>query len=518
MRSKRTRESSRLPVLALGTNDVEWLPADPGEHGARVPYEARRPAELAAAARAAFERSAPHTRRSWGRRTATCILALGPEFVRERLIELPPLPPRDRSTVLRRKAAALAQCAPEDVIFSASLQANTSGDEAGAQELDRWLIVALRRAVADELLSALRARGIHVTRAVSLRLAPLREALARRRVRDLDSGCVVVAVEPQATTVSLVAGAALVSQSTLTGSVAARPKLARALLQEIRSIDSFWRKTHRGDGVAEVAWIGLAAERGEPMRAALQTALPEARVHALGIEGEPVGAEAELAPGRVQLLSACRRREGFVLDLGLAARRSPAVTAAWSAAAAAVFLLLGFFASGRLRGALEQLEHRNQSLRREQQNATLTLEQSARARSLVDGVRARFVRAEEAARVGLPFERIVEGAFSAFGDDGALLSLAISTPLDGAGAEVVIAGLTDSHPLRGARKVARIAEALAATPGLDAVRIEPPTELPGSDMDGLARPFPFVVRMRTAPDRDTPESVTPESNEGEEGS
>jgi hypothetical protein len=209
------------------------------------------------------------------------------------LIELPPLPPRDRKAVLRRKAAALAGCAPEEVIFTASLQASAAR---GATEPgDRWLIVALRRSFASELLSSLRTRGIRIARVVSLRLAPLREALAGQRARNLDSGCVVVAVEPQATTVSLVAGAALVSQSTLTGSIAARPKLARALLQEIRSIDSFWRKTHRGSGVTEVAWIGLAAERGEPLRAALQTALPDARVHALVTE----------AAARGSLLAAC---------------------------------------------------------------------------------------------------------------------------------------------------------------------------------------------------------------------
>jgi hypothetical protein len=166
-----------------------------------------------------------------------------------------------------------------------------------------------------------------------------------------------------------------------------------------------------------------------------------------------------------------------------------------------LFLSVGVVAHHRVEDTRERLEDRFLTLRREEQVVAAELERSSRARELIDGVRSRLVRAEEVSRAGLPFEHIVESAFSAFGADGALLSLTAFQPLEQEqdGTAVVISGWTDPHPLHGARRIAAIADALARAPGLTVERVEPPAELPGLDRDGRARPLSFLVRLRAAP-------------------
>ena len=493
-----------LPVLALSAYEAEWLPSSDEEPGARVVHDVRRPAELASVARQAWDK-ATRSSSGRGRSPGACLLALGPAFVHERLIELPALPARDRREVLRRKAASLVHCGADEVAFSASLQMKASGKG----ELDRWLILAVRRSEIEELFEALRARGFRVVRTVSTRMGPVREALSKSAPRSNAEGLVVIAVEPRSTTVSLVAGSALISQSSLTGNLSAQPGLARSLMQEVRSLDIFLRKGKRARHVTEIAWVGLADGTARLLRKSLSNALPEAQVLSLidttsRSESSDRAAERHsrqevgLDLGRRETLAACRSESGFVQDPPVRPPRRRAAVAARFGLALLVCLLSALLLNDRLTEGLGELERALERLGREEHETRRALVQAAEAREDIESLRAQLLRADRARHGGVPFEALVEDTLAAFGDRGALASLTLDHEQagEGGGSTMVVTGWTDPDPVRSARHVEGIAKALERRRGPSAIQVDPPAELPIPAGDGALRPMSFTLRAR----------------------
>ena len=214
---KRRRASVTCAVLLLSHATAEWLELRPD--GAALvgssPVLGSAPEDVAKAAVAAMRAAGGTERR--------IVLALSGQLALQRTLVLPDLARKELARVFPRKAAALLECAQQDVLYAAlPIQRERQGAEAAAEQ--KWQLVALRRPFMLALRKALRRERIQVARVVSAPLARLCEA---QRLRDdSEKACIVVDVERDGVAVSLIAGDALRMQNRIIGSFESVPTMA----------------------------------------------------------------------------------------------------------------------------------------------------------------------------------------------------------------------------------------------------------------------------------------------------
>lgn len=478
----RPMPSPGLDVLALDLDQAEWLshPEGRGPVVGSAPVDGRGPADLARASLAARDAAGSRARRA--------ILSLGPGLVSVRLIQTPVLSRRNLAVVMRRKAAAIAGCEPEEVLYAATRCGEDSdGSGEGKREI-RWAVAALRRSRLREILLSLRRSGVSVRRVVASPLAvPTRAA---ELAGPGDDATIAIGVDRRCVHVALLGGGGLAMQNALEGSFEAQPSMALGLLQEVRSVDAFWRKHSRGGSVGRIVLLGLEGERAGLLVNALGAAIPGARVvrDEVRVQADPATA------GRVGILSCARAGDGVQVDLSVPVPAEPVTIAAMAAA-----FLLCVGVAGTV--GYEHTHGREMAMREE-------LEVLSRAAAGLDGLEVREAEARAklaelgalternaaVLRDGWPLQELLGDCLEGLGSDAALLSL--RGGVWERERELSLEAITSSHPFASMQHIARVRTRLEESPLLEIVK-EEARGLPGDRSGGFV--FAFEARAAGEP-------------------
>ncbi len=448
-------------VLFLSRDWAGWYGPGPDGRPAlgRAKVLGAAPDDLAKAAVEAIANS--------GGKARPCVLALGSGMVSQRLMALPDLRRGELRSVFGRKAAAMIDGEPKDVLFAALPMEGEAAADGEAQER-RWLILAQDRNEAIDLRLALRNRRVKVRRVVVSRLARLCRAQEVRG--DPHEVCVVIDVTHQAVVTSLITADVLAQQSSIEGDYVGTPAMTMHVVQEVRGLDAFWRRTHRGGRVGQVVVIGLDPERARALGQAISSTLPDADVITL----PPVEEGQELAPetGSQAAMAACSSTGPFNVDLTVhvPARHSYVLTLA--ACLLLVTVGLGSILHARLSRTLTSIEERARFFAFEARDLDHVVARNQAAVEAVEGMNVELERLLEAGAVGIPLEECLRDGLAAFGADATVTSLTIGPDEDGG--EVAIAGVTGSHPVRAMQVLDGIGRRLEESPRFELIEIEPP--------------------------------------------
>lgn len=488
----------RLAVLALGRAHAEWTEErwtqerGPERLYGRAPIVHRDPAALARAALAA--------RHAAGGAERACVVALGDGFVACRLLVVPPLPRRELARVLVRKAATQLDADESDSLFAT----------VGAGGPDELVLVSLPRAATSSLLAALQRVGLAPRRLVAARLAPLAAFAAAGGDR------LVVALEPGACVISLLADGRLVRQDVLSGDPLASPAAANGLAQGIRTVAGFWRRKSRGRAIESVHLCGLPPERGSVFAASIEASLAGARVvveRADAGRAEHAGAElasAELASAvarteqasaepRADVLARCVAGGPLARDLApRAPRRGPR-------AALAVLGVLAFgvllFSAARQHMSSSRSLLEDEITRLDATSEPLIALRARRAatRARIDALRDELAAATRLGGEGFVYEELLASALAALRGRGELEALRVA-PAAGGERTVRVEGRTAADPVVAAARLVALERELCAAGVLADVRIEGPYESDGDQRSG-AGASGFALEARLAAER-----------------
>lgn len=477
--SPQQRGVPRLAVLGLSAHEAEWLEYAPeGEiRYGRVDVSGITPADLVSAALAA--------RGAAGGRRRGCVLALGDGVVQHELHKLPPLPRKDLERVLLRKAAAASRLDPEHTLFSGYRLTHRGGDSC------HWLTASMERRGALEVALRLRRHRLGVRRVTTLSTAILDRA--ETLVGDSSSAAIVVVVGPRAVEASLIGEGALVSSEVLEGDFLEAAHLVSSLLQSVRTLAAFWRRSKRGVEVGHLCLFGLPNDRGRLLAQTLSAALPGAVVHL-----EP-GPELEgAAAGRIALLAACLEEGSLAVEL------TPPMP--WRqrtvAAASALLVVATVGGYGLAHRAVDDrcamLEVDAAHLERCEPELLELQRESECAERALAGVRCELDRARAIWSEDDLYERTLAALAVAFEGRATLLSLTLSRDL-GNGRELQVSGLTIAEPVRSTAIVGEIEETLLREPGFADVRIDLPSRVGGPAAGERLAPFTLHAKLEVGP-------------------
>ncbi|MEM8712085.1 MAG: hypothetical protein AAGG01_14135 [Planctomycetota bacterium] len=248
-------------------------------------------------------------------------LALSPEILPTKIIEVPSLAPRDLHQVVARRAAAIIEEEPLNITFSALA---LDGED---KEERRWLVHPIRSKEIIALQTELRSLGWSVRDVVPGRTAPF--IAAGVRDQNTDGGAsIVIVFDHDSATLGLVSKGRLAHISTLPGSLEEHvtgEQASLSLVQELRGIDAFWRRSSRGDQVTKIMILGAVPAAMNLMAPAIRSALGD-----VAIEGTTGPIQDLTDPGftvdrssldaRIEVLRALRSPRASILDLGLPLR------------------------------------------------------------------------------------------------------------------------------------------------------------------------------------------------------
>ncbi len=467
------RPHARFAILHLTHECAEWLATDASGvvRYAKAPVLGPAASDLAAAASAAFEQAgggAP-------RKRARCVLALGGKLVEQRVLALPDLAQVELRRVLPRKAAGLLGVELQDALYAAlPLAKEQLSASEGAVE-QKWFLLAMRRTLLAPLSVALQRANFDVAHLTCASMARLCAAQELRG--DVSEACIVIDVDLDAVVVSLIHNDELRMQNRILGSFESTPTMALTLIQEVRTIEAFWRKQSRGEGVSQVVVLGVDAERAKLFCNAVSSALSGARVTVWPQELDTSVAEPPSFAHRIASLSAARPvgRAAGAFALHAPLPTPPRMAPLIAIAGCALFAAASAGAVLRSRLTRELVEVRVQRMAHESRSADLE--------SLRDGNRAAEARLAEAvaeterfaasSSVGVPLAAVLETFVTASTRDASLRSLAVER-FAGAG-EVRFTGLASEAPLSAVRALKRVESDLEQSAWLQSVWIAPPT-------------------------------------------
>jgi hypothetical protein len=479
-------------VLRLDPGGAEWLDATDPERPlyGTAPAGGGRPADLAAAALKAIERS--------GGRARPCVLALSDAFVDQRFHHLPRLARRDLRSVLERKAAKALDVEPDEVVFS-SLLVDDRGLASDTPDADQqtWLLSTARRSVLTDLLLRLRERRVPVRLVLGARSAALNRALPEDSRADDVS--IAVTVGPSATTVALLVGSRLVTQYRLEGDFLTSPALGASVLQDVRNCAGFWRKRSRGGDVQRVVVTGLSDVHGGPLAASVKEALGDVEVVWRTAHSDHPSA------GRIELLACCLRPGPLHADLTL--RVAPSRGKVGLALSGAALAALGLAGVVRLQvgGSVDRLRGEASALVRTARELRPS-EDSLVTRERARLVELRLQRAASVASAGVPVG-LLEGVARAFEGRAELLSVDVgrapegSEPDDPGGSgdlrrRVSITGTATSDPVLVVRTLRELAARIEHSTGLRDLVVRPASLVPEPTEEGERPPLAFSIEAR----------------------
>jgi hypothetical protein len=438
----------------LGPFSVEWFESRAGAEPlrARIDVEDSNPDLLVQAVLEA--------RRLAGSTLCECVLSVAQPLSFHRVLTLPPLARRDLEQVLRRRAETAAGEAGS--VYCAQELAPLAGEEPRGAEKE-WLLAGTR-ALVRLLCRRLGERNLLVRRVVASELCAFEQA--RRAAPDPAQPVLALLVAEGSTAVGLVHAGRILYQESIQGDLAARAALGTALLHEIRTCASFWKKKSRGGGVTQVVVLGLPRERVELLGLSLATILPGCSVQC--VRAEPA------ADARLDWLEAQFATGELALDLTFfLPRRRRAL--AWGGALALIATAGGAFA------LLESGSEEARALQAEAvavRRATSDLEDLAAEAQAVQvleqEVRAELARNRELAALGVPFERTLQSVLGAFQGLAEVSDMRIFAGANGEPDRLHVVGQSSDDPAVFLARVRDLVARLERDPRLAAIQLTLP--------------------------------------------
>lgn len=482
MQKCQAQPSSGADVLVLDADRAEWLHVDGNGRSSlgSVAIAGPAPVDVAAAALAAREAAGSSARR--------IVLALDPSMAGMRLLTTPELSRANLAAVLGRKAAAIAGCDGDDVLYAATHCGEEGDSTPGAKREVRWSVVALRRSRMREILLALRRRDITVVRVVSTQLSIPTRAL--ELAGPGDDAIIVVGVDRRAVHVALIGGGALAMQNTLEGNFHEQPTLALGLLQEVRGIEAYWRKQSRGGQVGRVVLIGLEGERSQLLATALTTAIQGARI----VRETHAHHDDPVLAGRIGIISCARSQGGFQVDLTLPIPAPPVAIAVMAGAFLACVGVAGVVGYAHTNG--REVEARAELSRLSLAAVDLEVLEAREAEARVRLAELGALTERNAAVLsdGWPIEELLADCLSACGPDAALTLLRAGRW--DRSRDVSFEALTSAHLFAAMQRIARVRTKLEASP-LIALDAEEARGEPSEGLEGFS--FAFEAHSESEP-------------------
>lgn len=488
---------NKLAVLSLTRNLAEWVELDRAGNPSygRAEVEGLAPADLSRAAVAA--------RRASGGRQRACVLALGDDLARQRIVRLPRLSKREMSRVLLRKAAQLLECDPDDALYTcAPITPEAEGDGEVA-----LLLTAMRRSLVSRLRVQLRKRRFHVRRVSSAVLSPL--GRARAACDDPDAPTVVVVVQPRSVGVSLVANSEIVHHDRLEGDFFAVPALAASVLQTVRTSAAYWRKVHRGGEVASVVVLGLPPRRGALLRQAIETALPgvAARVlpEAATLAGQELAPDASEAPAsplglavdmgpepeapesgegpRIEVMRSYAARGPVPADLTTRAPMRAAAAITLATLAFGLTAAVAGFGHQHFAGELESLEGELSELETQCRDLGELQNHNRLAQQHVAVLQRKIERAHAIGGAGVAYDAFLADVLRILGGRAQLVSVSVGRSFE-AGRDVAVRMRITREPVSSTLALREIREGFEALEGIFEVAVDLPTSVDASLNEG----------------------------------
>ncbi len=493
-RSTATRAAvaPRGAVLIVRTHRVQWVEVGPkGECAGTAAVEGSTVLDLV--------KSAVQARRSAGSRLRHCRVALGDELITERVLPLPPLPRKDLPAVLERKAAGLLSREASDVTYSArrwdgtvqvvaeetSLEHDPKGPLVDAQV--PWLLCAASRSLVRDLRLALAREGIRVQEVVSLRLANMSwmhesarltklaqasaesdapdAAHANRGPREGVAGTLTVDVDESGVCVGLFEGDSLRHLSFLRGELSQSAALATNLMQELRSVEAWWRKQSRGSKLESVLCMGLDPGRAALFSHALTATFPGAEVVCHSVSE----IDADGTPQHSNTRWAALARGPFPLDVGvpIPLRHSHAMLVTMSILVAGA--LCGFVIQHRVAEQTRLATDETQELTSAACDLPGLVESNQRCAQAAGDLRKEVLRLEALHKAGLPAYLVFNDCVQALAGEIDLLRLDLSA--DGL---LDMECRADAEPLASIRTLESARSSLESSSLLENLELAPP--------------------------------------------
>jgi hypothetical protein len=446
-------------VLIVRSDSVEWFePGGASERHAHWPAPTASGPELAKAALAA--------RRKAGGRARRCRVALAGDLVTERLISLPDVARGELQGVLERKAALALQRDPADVAFAArrAHAGQRGSSEGGGAGGSTWLVCAAGRALVRDLRLALAREGIGVSEVVSLRLARQSHLAA---ARSQSHPCALTLdVDRSGVCVALWDGADLRHWSVLNGDLEHSAALATNLMQELRSVEAWWRKQSRGGGLTSVACVGLSDQRAQVFEHALAAAIPGAEVHCERGPKQSDGTQDALdAPA----LRAALGRGPFALSVAvpIPVQHSRAMLVTLSVLA--LVAITGLVVQSEAKRAGQRVTQEAEDMLAASRDLERLRSFNQRCETLSKALRSEIERVEAMGTQGRELALAVEACLRAVENDGEIVRLDLAPS-----GELICELRLGADPLGSIRTLDRVRERLERAPHLTGVRVSAP--------------------------------------------
>ncbi len=423
------------------------------------------------------------------------IVALAPEMVSTRILELPALTGKDLETVVVRKAAGLCELDSGEAAFAAIA---LDGEDAPER---RWLLHALPRRALTDFQTELRSCGYTVRSVVSARSALFLSGKVEAQQDGADGATLAVLFEKDDCAIGVLDERRIVHLSVVPGGSHTHlndPDAARAFVHELRSIDAFWRRKSRGRSIASVAVGGVPPSFVERLVPAIRSALGDIPVAALDEHGDPdigrVGTPEpsdhdipvdELAPldraeesARIAILDAIGTARLDPLDLCVDLRPRVRAIATISLVSALAWGLLAQGVRAEFHNAATALANEVELGNSAASDLATWRDLDSRVQSTEARLRVARDELVAAAAVGLSSETLVAGLFDAFDRDTGLLSIQAVGPAlsaHGSAGSIRIRGVVRDVPGRTAAALARFEDRIRALPGIEHVEVELPS-------------------------------------------
>jgi len=480
MEDKAPDSPAELPtgtVLTIGPDRVELF------HSPRKGEPIYASSELEDPAPAAVARKAFRLLREKGLRPGPCQLVVTDGMAADRIVSVPSLSAKELRRVLHRKAANLIEHSESQTHFAAvslrdSLEKNRNAEQ-------RWMVIAVSHGSMGSLGAHLRKRGFRVKEASWERLTLL-GALPEEQFTGKPRAALVVGVEARAISLTLMHGADLVHQATLTGNLEEEPGLATVLIQEMRGLEAYWRKISRGRQLADVVLVGVGSETIDSIEPALRVAMPDVRIQRY----EPTGLTA-----RANVLATALHAHPFRYDISVPQPvRKPLLTATVALSVLAAGYL-GFDRVEVLSARAERLEKEARDLAAEMRDYSQVEANYRRIQDTLQELESERARAAAIGSLGIPLEDALTQALDAFHGHGALMSL----NCDGVdrGQTVSITGTTVSEPRSSLVALQGLIDRLGQSSVYADALLVPPSNVTETEGEGeVPQKLEFAVHAR----------------------
>jgi len=455
---------SGLSVLYVSDNSVSWL-AEDRENCVLTADLLEGDESIARTVVAMLE--------GRGERGQACVLALDESFYRRRQIELPAgLSPRDLAGNLNRKAANLLGTTDQALYHALPLGGNKQNTRDGIQS---WLLFTLEAPRLRALMDSLRKVGFDVKRVLAAETAY--HGIWQPRELAVGEAALLVGQLGTGLGVSLIGTAGLVSHNVVPTASLSRDALASALVQELRSMDSHWRRLSEGGVVTQVHLWGFDPEWEAAISPATQMVLPDVD---LTFACAPVAPD----PRQYQALALmvpCRRLDALSVDFTLPAAPRRSVSSMLVAASVACVATFGLMGRSGLATSVEAMQ---QDMRMRSDSARTVKDASSLKAEIqsLQSVESEF-QSEWRAFLGtgtsnIPFGRVCGDVLRAFGDDAALESIHLTA--EDSSVRYAIVGWAPPGTVRAAEALADLTGRFDELDAFGNFSLQPETRIPGS--------------------------------------